>query len=75
MARPCEDCGQYVERLQNGKAYNDDGSWHENTCRPSVKAQKKLKLQKAEWEAKYAIKAENKKEIRSQTPLANRGRC
>ena len=75
--RPCRECGLPVERLPNGTPYNDNGTFHNQkngTCKPSDEWQKKEKLRRAEWEAKNLINGEDRREIRSQSPLCRRGR-
>jgi hypothetical protein len=74
MAKPCPSCGQWVERVPDGRAYNDDGTWHAKTCRPDRAWQKKERLRRAEWEARNKIKADDRREIRADAPLYLRGR-
>lgn len=68
MAKPCPQCGEWVERLPDGRAYNDNGTWHASTCRPNRSWQKKEKLRRAEWEAKNLIKDDQQKESRGYVP-------
>ena len=81
MPKPCEECGKWVERIKVGKdtgrAYNDDGTWHvagNGTCVPNPNWKKKQKLNRAEWEAKNLIKANEKQESRGYSPLFGKGR-
>lgn len=75
--KPCPKCGAWVTPLLHktgpyvGRAYNDDGTWHEiknRTCVPDPAYQEKARLQRAEWEAKNLIKDNERKESRGYTP-------
>lgn len=52
MAKPCMQCGQFVESLPDGRRYNDDGTWHKDTCRPNPEAVKRIKLRQSNWRSK-----------------------
>jgi len=45
-------CGQFVESLPDGRKYNDDGTWHKDTCRPNPAAVQKIKLNQSKWREK-----------------------
>lgn len=53
MAKPCDTCGQFVESLPDGRKYNDDGTWHKDTCQPNPEAVRKVKVRQSDFRVKH----------------------
>lgn len=73
--KKCPDCGQWRNEIKSGpdagRIYDDNGQWH--NCDPDPKFAEKEAIRRAEWEA-GRMKGEDKREMRSRTPLYLRGR-
>jgi len=73
---PCKLCGAWVSKIkagaQAGRPYNDDGTWHEDTCEPDAEYQKKERLRSSNWAAKHLVKGDDRKEFRSKTPISKK---
>lgn len=72
MAKPCDLCGGWIERVPDGRAYNDDGTWHntENgSCRPDPKKIRKRKVERADFAAEHMKIQKEPREDRGYRPL------
>lgn len=67
MPKPCDHCGAWIERLKDGRAYNDNGTWHEiqnGTCKPDVRYMRRRRISKTDFAAKHMKVEEDRRESR-----------